>query len=1486
MSPAETVFFAALAKVDPAERAAYLDEACGSDADLRRRVDRLLAAYPLVGSFLREGSAVDPSPVGGAGLEVRDCATVDAPIIGEQSGTVIGPYKLLEPIGEGGMGTVYMAEQTAPVRRLVALKVIKAGMDSRQVLARFGAERQALALMDHPNIAKVFDAGTTDTGRPYFVMELVKGIPITRFCDERRLTTRERLELAIPVCHAVQHAHQKGVIHRDLKPSNVLIALYDGKPVPKVIDFGVAKATGPRLTDQTLYTEFGAVVGTLEYMSPEQADLNQLDIDTRSDIYSLGVLLYELLTGSTPLDRKRLKQGAILEMLRVIREDESLRPSMRLDTTEELPSIAACRSIEPQKLSGLVRGELDWIVMKALEKDRTRRYETASGLAADLRRYLDDEPVQACPPSAWYRFRKIARRNRAVILTAAVVLAALVLGTFVSTWQAVRATRANELAETRLKAEEQAHREAEGARHEAQDSATRAETQRQSAVEHEKVAKEQELLARRRFYAAQMNLANQAWETGNPARVLELLEGQRPKFDQQDLRSFEWYYLWRLCHMGCRFTLRGHMSQVNRVVFSPDGATVASAGDDGAVRLWNVATGKEQALLKGPTMRFWSVAYSPDGKTLAACSYEGAVKLWNVVTGQDRLVIWQHTNQHGVRGLAFSPDGTTLATVAEGSTLKFWDVTTGGERADLHVNELLHVAFAPDGDTLAASGADGAVKLWSRGDAGWQERMTIKVDAWAPPIAFSGNGKTLATVAGNSVKLWDPATGKAYAEFQGQTGGVSSVAFSPDGKAVVLGSKDRTVRLWNVAPTGLVRTVGVHHDAVNSVAFSPNGQTVASGSVDGTVKLWDVTISSDSSTLPHSGEVISVAFTPDSKTLISGGDCPTKLWDVATGRERATLPIQAGNLGLALSPDGKSFAATGPEKTVKLWEVATGRERATFNVQTDGSGVSFSPDGKTLATWKPWLAPATVTLWDVATQQGRGVFSGVEASLASLSTLGVTFSPDGKTLAAAYEFIYVRVWDVASGKIRFTLRQGQTAFVTASAVRFSPDGKLLATGTDAGRVWLWDAATGQLRVSFNGHTDPIRAIVFSPDGQTLVTASDDKSVKLWDVATGQERMTLQGHTGGVRSLAFSGDGDTLATASTDGTVKLWRTATDEEARAFRMESDPHDPDSTAAQNDAGGRLWQTGKLHEAEKAYLKALARLEKLVASFPSISEYRQELARTYFSLSLLLARTDRAQEAEQDYRLAMALQDKLPANYHFPLALRYYNLGMMLITAGHLEEAERALGQATDLAPQVLTFWLARASAHLGLNQREQAITDYSKYLELWPNQADAWIYRGEVYFGMHRFDEALADYLKAVEVAPASALARNNLAWFLATCPEVKLRDASRGVEMAKKAVELAPKERTYWNTLGVAHYRAGDWKGAIEALTKSMEFGKGGDANDWFFLAMAHSQVGEKPQARSWYDRAVPWMERNQPTNKELLRFRDEAAALLGVKAKKK
>ena len=468
----ETIFAASLAIASAEERRRYLDDACAGKPALREAVEALLAGHAeghgiLDGSnvFLRSGGPDDGR------------TTSPSPAMTESVGCVVGGrYKLLEQIGEGGMGVVFMAEQERPVRRRVALKVVKAGMDTKQVVARFEAERQALAVMDHPNIARVFDAGATDNGRPYFVMELVQGVPITRYCDARRLPVRERLALFVQVCQAVQHAHQKGIIHRDLKPTNVLVATSDGRPVPKVIDFGVAKALHQRLTDHTVFTSFGAVVGTLEYMSPEQAEMDLSGTDTRSDVYSLGVLLYELLTGTTPLDRGRLKDAAYGELLRIIREVEPPRPSTRISQSglELLTAISARRGTDASRLVKFVAGDLDWIVLRSMEKDRNRRYETASALAADVQRFLSDEPVAARPPSAVYKFRKFARRNKGMLAMGVALAAVLLLATAVSAVLAVRATRSERLAERRLEAETRARSEAEAAKRDASAEAQRA----------------------------------------------------------------------------------------------------------------------------------------------------------------------------------------------------------------------------------------------------------------------------------------------------------------------------------------------------------------------------------------------------------------------------------------------------------------------------------------------------------------------------------------------------------------------------------------------------------------------------------------------------------------------------------------------------------------------------------------------------------------------------------------------------------------------------------------------------------------------------------------------------------------------------------------------------------------------------------------------------------------------------------------------------
>jgi WD40 repeat protein/serine/threonine protein kinase len=1093
------IFTAALELTNPRDRSRYLDEACGAGPELRPRIEALLRNAAQASAYLESPLAGLNSP--------HPPATTDPPLA-EHAGTQIGPYKLLQQIGEGGMGVVYMAEQTRPVQRKVALKVIKPGMDSRQVIARFEAERQALALMDHANIARVFDGGTTDNGRPYFVMELVHGVPITKYCDDNHLTLRERLELFVPVCHAIQHAHQKGIIHRDLKPSNVMITLYDGKPVPKVIDFGVAKATEKRLTERTLFTQYGTMVGTLEYMSPEQAEMSALGVDTRSDVYSLGVLLYELLTGGTPISRQRVQESAYAEILRIIKEEEPPRPSTRLSTSRvALVSISAKRQLEPAKLTRLVRGELDWIVMKALEKDRNRRYETADGLAADVQRYLRDEPVEACPPSSWYRFSKFARRHKRGLVTASIVAVAVVLtaaGSGALIW--------------------------------------RANQELQRSLQHQE----------RSAYYERIALAEREWGANNLSRMEQLLDDCPPK-----LRGWEWAYLKRLRY-GALPPLR-HESPAYCVAFSKNGQYLATSTKGGVVRLCRAATGQKLQEWQAHPLDAPCVEFSPDSNWLVSGGWDAKVKVWDVqkvlqgdIQAEFEL---EHANRIRVWGLAFSPDGLRLAsgggrTADEKGEVKVWGFAS---RRELFTqggfdDRVASVRFSPDGRRLAAGGghevrmcdAQTGQTLWSNSGHKLQRVETV---------AFSIDGSRLASVAGltwvhpdQEVKVWDVQTGRAIFSLRGHVGALRSVAFSPDGRRIASAGLDQTVKLWDAATGQPVLTLRGHFDNIFCLAFSPDGHRLASASIDRTVRIWDATppqSGPEELTLRgHTGAVTDVAFDPaDERRLASAGvEGTIRFWDSWSGKPLGELPAapSAQRLAIAYSPDGQHLATSRAMagESVRVWEVATAKEVCQFPRHASGvTSVAYCPDGRHVATAG---FDATVKVGDATTGEQKQDLVGHDWPVNA-----VTFSPDpeGRYVASCGADSTVRVWEWRSGKALSVLEPMHQARVVH--VAFSRDGGLLASASWDRTIKVWDTTTWKL---VHDVRDPSGAaaqcVAFGPDRRRLAWGSTDGTVKVWD-GPRSEVQILRGHTSWIQSVAFSRDGQRLASASLDGTVKVW-----------------------------------------------------------------------------------------------------------------------------------------------------------------------------------------------------------------------------------------------------------------------------------------------------------------------------------------------------------
>jgi len=1065
----EAIYNTALNKGSEAERSAYLDAACGDDVVLRARVEELLKAHEEAGDFL-EVPAIELN------------ATVGESHLIEGPGTKIGRYELLELIGEGGMGLVYLAQQKEPVKRRVALKIIKPGMDSKQVIARFEAERQTLAVLDHPNIAHVFDAGTTKAGRPYFVMEYVEGISITKYCDEQKLNIEERLELFKQVCEGVHHAHQKGIIHRDIKPSNILVSNHGDKAVPKIIDFGIAKAITQPLTEETFFTHEGQLLGTPEYMSPEQVDFAAQDIDTRSDIYSLGVLLYELLAGALPFDRESLEEAGFAEIQRTIREDEPPLPSTRLTSLgDKAKAIAENRRTQIITLTRRLHRELEWIPMKAMRKDRTRRYRSASELADDIQNYFTGTPLIAGPETVAYRARKFVRKHAGSVATAALLAVVIILGLVASIVMGCRAEQAREQ-------EAAARAQAEQARD--KETALRAQVEQAliRAEQAEKAAKEKSEELRRTLYVNSIQLADAKYREANIRRVRELLESC-----PNDLRGWEWYRLRHIADQS-RMTLRGHKILATSVAFSPDSNRIISGSWDNTIKVWDAETGDELMTLRGHKECVKSVAFGPDGKRIVSGSYDKTVKIWDAATGTELRTLRGHGQWINV--VAFSPGGKRIVSGSADNTIKVWDAATGAEGMTLrgHKDGVKSVAFSPDGKRIASGSAD------------------------------------------RTIKIWDAATGTELMTIRGHQGTVSSLVFSPDGKRIISGSTNKTIKIWDAATGAELMTLRGHGNWIDSIAISPDGKRIISGSGDNTIKVWDSATGAELMTLRgHDSWIPSIAISPDGKRIVSAsGDKTIKVWDAAIRADVVTLSgHQNGVLSIAFSPDGKRIVSAGAENQIKIWDAATCDELMTLRGHKERvNSVAFGPDGKRIVSGSD---DKTIKIWDAETGDEMMTLRGHKERVQS-----VAFGPYGKRIVSGSEDKTIKIWDAVTGTELMTLR-GHSSVV--NSVAFSPDGKRIVSGSWDTTVKLWDAASGTEPMTIRGHRFRVTAVAFSPDGKRIISSSRDNTINVWDSATGAELMTFM--INDPFSIAFSPDGKTIAagTYDYDNNIQLWESAT-------------------------------------------------------------------------------------------------------------------------------------------------------------------------------------------------------------------------------------------------------------------------------------------------------------------------------------------------------
>lgn len=1117
------IFAAALRCSDSDERDRLLDAECGEDRELREAVEDLLKESSEIGDFLERPVLIDTC------ITLFDPAACVDVGLGEAPGDQIGPYTLIEHIGEGGGGSVYLAEQTSPVWRRVALKILKLGMDTKSVIERFEAERQTVAMMEHPNIARVIDAGATEEGRPYFVMEYVPGEPLTVFCDANRLSVEERISVFVKICRAVEHAHQKGIIHRDLKPSNILVVEQDGEIVPKIIDFGVSKAVDPLTGETSMLTVIETVIGTPAYMSPEQAERGNRDVDTRSDVFSLGIILYELLTSYTPLGAMGVTKVGIQEALKAVRELNPLRPSAVVFEAprERQAQLGAERSTTLERLGASFRGDLDWIVLKCLERERSRRFGSASDLARDLERYLEGSPVTARPPSITYRLGKLVRRHRVVVVACSLLLITLITASVVSVAFGIRATDAEDKMRQARDAQAALRKDAELDREKALQSADE---------------------ARLHQYVAHINLAHQALVDGHIAKALHLLERySSPALGETDLRGFEWWYLMGKCFGDEHRSLPSQDAPVEALAYSPNGELLVASTRDRTL-VWSLAEDRE---VRSFVVGGWAVAFFSGGDRIAVAGREGIV-VHDIDSGE---LVWELRDRDLSMAVGL---GGRLMAAADRRGVTLWD-TTNLEQVRHFPGASRPLSFSQDGKTLATGGRAG-FSLWAV--EGEDSQVALKGSPRSgsrprpgdPAPVFSPDGRVVllaqnwgSTEAGYSLGVWDSRSGHQISSVpvhtagKAHTGVISAADFGQREGLLATGSWDHSVRLWDFESGKLARTLFGHRGEVWSVAVAPAGDFVASGSKDGAIKIWPTAQAARMDSIEGNWEPIGFS-TAGALLAVSESGGLAEI-DLTSGKVGRTLSLSKKSTGfsrrraaIAVNSGLTVIAEDSGDGKVRIRHLKRGTEVFLSVSDRRVSSLSLSPGGDTMVA----EGREELSWWDL---------SRMEEPIVRRSASRALFSADGSTLVMLARDSEISVWDTMTRKMHQIFRADESTL--GSRVALSPDGRLLALtrGIDdyENTIGLWDTSTGERLGTFAGHKQGIWSLAFSADGKTLASSGSGGVIRLWSVAARSELLTTDRLGTALGDLLFGPNGKVLVGGSPSFSA-------DRQLRIFRAET--------------------------------------------------------------------------------------------------------------------------------------------------------------------------------------------------------------------------------------------------------------------------------------------------------------------------------------------